>query len=271
MYCLYTVYTIWYYIVYMYRVIWWMKLVVESFTHNNNTFQAQILRTFHRQDVAISGASGAFEVLVREHFQPIKIKPGQYGCFNTVNRYCFSVLMAYGQSLSVWFKCACVCFFDVSTCKCLILFDSVPGVRSKALCTSSGWQYGFVRMICWNQNKSPLKKRHVVVAGIHNINRLQLPSCCALKASLLHRTFNQVESKSVIVFVRFNVLKIFVVRIAGKCAVNSRFCRPCFGTWFMRRRSARLRDTLDHWSWAEIWVSKHVQDVLTSLSLWWIW
>ena len=86
-----------------------MKLVVGSFTHNNNTFQAQILRTFHRQDVAISGASGAFEVPVREHLQPIKIKPGQYGCFNTVNRYCFSVLMAYGQGLSVWFKCACVC------------------------------------------------------------------------------------------------------------------------------------------------------------------
>lgn len=47
---------------------------------------------------------------------------------------------------------------------------------------------------------SPLKKRHVVVAGIHNINRLQLPSCCALKASLLHPTFNQVESTPVIVF-----------------------------------------------------------------------
>ena len=43
--------------------------------------------------------------------------------------------------------CVCV-FFDVSTCKCLILFDSVPGVLSKAPCTSSDWQYGFVRMIC---------------------------------------------------------------------------------------------------------------------------
>ena len=84
-------------------------------------------------------------------------------------------LMVYGQSLSVWFKfkCVCVCVggcvFDVLTYivawYCLTQFRGFLAKHSGA---SSGWQYRFVRMICWNQNKSPPKKWYVVVAGIHN-------------------------------------------------------------------------------------------------------